>query len=99
MARIFNTYGPRMARFVVLDFLRKLRDNPDCLEILGSGRQVRDFTYVDDTVEGLMTLAAAGSPGEAYNISSGVRCNVTELAHRILRLQGITGHTEIVYTG
>lgn len=99
LARIFNSYGPRMPRFVVLDFLRKLRDTPGCLEILGSGKQVRDFTYVGDTVAGLLLLALRGAAGEAYNIASGVPHSVTDLALALLRILGLEGKTEIRYSG
>ena len=99
IARLFNTYGPRMARFVVLDFLRKLQVNPARLEILGSGQQVRDFTYVADTVEGLCLLAVRGEPGMSYNVSSGENCTVTELALELISLLGLSERTEITYTG
>ncbi len=99
IARLFNSYGPRMARFVVLDFLRKLERNRDVLEILGDGKQVRDFTYVADTVQGLRLLAGRGEPGEAYNVSSGTSCSVTQLAHGLLDVMGLGGRTRITYTG
>jgi len=97
--RIFNTYGPRMPRFVVLDFLRKLQQDPGCLEILGTGRQVRDFTFVSDTVAGLLWAGVAGIPGEAYNIASGTSHSVTELADVLLDILGLQGRTRLVYTG
>ncbi|MEI6432665.1 MAG: SDR family NAD(P)-dependent oxidoreductase, partial [bacterium] len=90
IARLFNTYGPRMARFVVLDFLRKLKADPGRLEILGTGRQVRDFTYVADTVQGFLVLGMLGAEGEAYNVSSGTSCSVTELAHALIAARGLT---------
>lgn len=98
-ARLFNAYGPRMARFVVLDFLRKLRKNPDELEILGDGRQVRDFTFVTDTVQGLRLVAERGELGEAYNISSGQSHSVTELARCLLEVCGLEGSVRLHYTG
>jgi UDP-glucose 4-epimerase len=99
MARIFNTYGPRMARFVILDFLRKLRNNPNALEILGNGQQMRDFTFVTDTVQGLTLLAEHGVLAEAYNISSGSSTSVTEVAQMLIAALGLTGETRISYTG
>lgn len=99
LARIFNAYGPRMARFVVLDFLRKLQADPERLEVLGSGQQVRDFTYVRDTVQGLMRLASDGVPGEAYNLSSGGSCSVLELAAAVIAARGLTDTTRIHTTG
>jgi UDP-glucose 4-epimerase len=98
-ARIFNTYGPRMARFVILDFLRKLQYNPNELEVLGNGQQVRDFTFVTDTVQGLLLLAERGLLAEAYNLSSGCSVSVTELAQMLIAALGLTGQTRITYTG
>lgn len=99
IARIFNTYGPRMARFVVLDFLRKLQHNPAVLEVLGDGQQKRDFTFVSDTVQGLLLLAERGLAAEAYNLSSGSSTTVTEVAHQLIAALGLTGQTRITYTG
>ncbi len=99
IARIFNTYGPRMARFVVLDFLRKLRHNPNVLEVLGNGQQMRDFTFVTDTVQGLLLLAERGLTAEAYNLSSGCSVSVTDVAQLLIATLGLTGQTRITYTG
>lgn len=87
VARLFNCYGPRLPRFVVLDFLNKLEKNPESLEILGTGRQTRDFTYVSDTVSGILHVASKGAAGQAYNIASGESHNVLELAKIILDLR------------
>ncbi|HLI49124.1 MAG TPA: SDR family NAD(P)-dependent oxidoreductase [Chthonomonas sp.] len=99
IARLFNAYGPRMARFVVLDFLKKLQRDPNRLEVLGTGKQIRDFTYVADTVQGLLLLALKGECCQAYNVSSGKNCSVTELAHAIIAARGLEGKTRIEYTG
>jgi UDP-glucose 4-epimerase len=99
IARLFNTYGPGMPRFVVLDFLRKLQKDPSRLEILGNGKQVRDFNYVEDTVAGLLVLAEHGEAGEAYNIASGLSHSVIELAHLVIDACGLTGQTTLSFTG
>jgi len=98
-ARIFNTYGPRMARFVMLDFLRKLQHNPAVLEVLGDGQQKRDFTFVSDTVQGLLLLAERGLVTETYNLSSGYSLSVTEIAQMLISALDLAGHTHIEYTG
>ncbi len=99
IARLFNTYGPGMPRFVILDFLRKLQKNSAQLEILGSGKQLRDFNFVDDTVQGLLVLAEHGVAGESYNIASGTSHTVTELAHILIEVLGLKGKTTLSFTG
>jgi len=99
VARLFNTYGPRMPRFVVFDFLQKLEADSGRLEILGDGKQVRDFNYVSDTVAGLLTLARVGVSGQAYNVASGVSHTVTDLAQLLLGILGLKDRTRIEYTG
>lgn len=98
-ARLFNVYGPRMGRFVVRDLLHKLKDNPVRLEVLGSGTQVREFTYVSDAVDGILLLAAQGEPGEPYNLSSGDPVTILDLAGRLLAALGLEERTELVCTG
>jgi len=97
VARIFNSYGPRMPRYVVIDFLHKLRRDPTRLEIIGTGAQLRDLSYVSDTAHGLLTIGVGGAPGEAYNVCSGRSWTITELAERLLTLLGLDA--ELSYTG
>jgi UDP-glucose 4-epimerase len=88
-----------MGPFVVRDLLGKLRENPDRLEVLGTGSQVREFTYVSDAVEGLLLLAERGRPGETYNLSSGEPITILGLAQLLASALGLDGRTEIVCTG
>lgn len=99
IARIFNSYGPRVPRYIVYDFLQKLQRDPTRLEILGDGKQQRDFTYVTDTVAALVLLAQKGAPGEAYNVSSGQNHSVTELAETLVDVLGLTGRVQFHFTG
>ncbi|MFX0096387.1 MAG: SDR family NAD(P)-dependent oxidoreductase [Candidatus Hodarchaeota archaeon] len=97
--RYFNVYGPRQPRYVMFDFLRKLSNNPDKLEILGSGSQLRDFIYVADAVGA--TLMVAGIPsasGKVFNVCTGVGTSVSNIAKNMLDLLGLE-NTEIVFTG
>ncbi len=98
IARLFNTYGPRMPRFVVLDFLRKLRRDPSRLVILGTGRQVRDFNHVSDAVAGLLLLAERGSAGDVCHVASGRARSVTDLAGDLIRILGLEGTTRLEFT-
>ena len=98
MFRIFNVYGPN-GHGVLPDFLNKLQKNPSKLEILGTGRQGRDFVYVSDMVR--ILLLAATSPAAAdqiFNVGTGTTTSVTELAKKTIELLGLE-EVEISFTG
>lgn len=91
VARIFNTYGPRMARDdgrVVSNFVvQALEGRP--LTIHGDGSQTRSFCYVDDLVEGLVALMAHEGPVPGpVNLGNPEERTVRELAELVLRLTG-----------
>ncbi len=98
MLRIFNVYGPN-GHGVLPDFLNKLKKTPNKLEILGTGRQGRDFVYVSDMV-GILILAATSpaAPGQIFNVGTGTTTSVTELAKKVIELLGLEG-VEISCTG
>ncbi len=99
IARLFNTYGPRQPRFVMYDFYRKLRQNPHQLDILGSGQQIRDYCFVDDTVDALLRLGLfESSRCEAFNISSGHSYAIIELAQTMIAIMNL-GRVELAFTG
>lgn len=89
IARIFNTYGPRMALDdgrVVPSLLRQaLTGQP--LTVFGDGSQTRSLCYVEDTVEGLVRLAASGGTGPV-NLGSEDEVTVEQLAETVLALVG-----------
>jgi nucleoside-diphosphate-sugar epimerase len=61
--------------------------NPNCLEILGDGLQVRDYCYVNDTVDALLRLGRIESDTcSAFNISSGQSHNVREVADKLISI-------------
>ena len=81
--RFFNVYGPRArtsgtygAVFGV--FLAQLLAGKE-LTIVGDGEQTRDFTFVSDVVDALVTVAASDKVGEIYNVGSGRPVSVNEL--------------------
>jgi len=99
IARIFNTYGPRQPRFVMYDFYRKLRQNPARLDILGDGRQIRDYCFVADTVEALIQLGRLDfSVCEVFNVSSGQSYSVVDVARAMVDIMGL-GDVEFCFTG
>ena len=64
------------------------------IEVFGSGDKTRDFTYVDDVVDANL-LAMKHGGGEVYNIGSGARISVKELARRIVQATG--SDSDVVY--
>ncbi|MER7721134.1 UDP-glucuronic acid decarboxylase family protein [Streptomyces flaveolus] len=89
IVRIFNTYGPRMrtgdGRAVPTFIAQALDGMP--LTVAGDGGQTRSLCYVDDTVAGVLALAASGESGPV-NIGGADEITVLELARRIVELTG-----------
>jgi UDP-glucuronate decarboxylase len=90
IARIFNTYGPRMAENdgrVVSNFIvQALREQE--LTVYGSGEQSRSFCYVDEMVDGLVRLMAAEGAHEPVNLGNPVEFTIRQLADEVLRIVG-----------
>lgn len=91
VARIFNTYGPRMhpddGRVVSNFIIQALKNEP--ITIYGDGSQTRSFCYVDDLVEGLMRLME--TPKEVtgpMNMGNPVEFTIRELAEKVIEMTG-----------
>src|SRR3954454_25015026 len=97
IARIFNTYGPRMAmddgRVVPAFIQQALAGEP--LTVAGDGSQTRSLCWVEDTVDGLVRLAESSSPGPV-NIGGDDEATVLELAVTIRRLVGSASSIDFV---
>jgi dTDP-glucose 4,6-dehydratase len=89
IARIFNTYGPRMrpsdGRVVSNFIVQALKGEP--LTVYGDGSQTRSFCYVNDLIEGITRLFENGD-SEPTNLGNPHEFTVRELAERILALTG-----------
>ena len=88
VARIFNTYGPRMhpndGRVVSNFIVQALKGEP--ITIYGEGAQTRSFCYVDDLVDGLMRLMATGDEVTGpINIGNPNEFTMLELAKKVIR--------------
>jgi len=91
IARIFNTYGPRMAvndgRVVSNFVVQALRGEP--LTIYGDGSQTRSFCFVSDLISGLVALADADdNPEGPINLGNPVEVTIQEIAERVVGLIG-----------
>ena len=97
VARIFNTYGPRMCAYdgrVVSNFvLQALRNEP--ITIFGDGSQTRSFCYVDDLVDGLIRLMNCGDLTGPVNLGNPDERSIKEVAELIVKLTDSS--SEIVY--
>ncbi len=88
--RLFNTYGPRQRKYVMFDLLEKLRRDPANLVLLGSGEQVRDYSYVSDTVDAILLVGAhPKARGEVYNVAGEHPVGVKALVTMIVDVLGI----------
>jgi len=89
--RYFNVYGPRYATFdhsAIVHFLERVLENKPPL-IYGDGNQMRDYTYIDDIVDG--TLLAAKKEkifGDVFNLGSGQGIRIIDLAKKIIEISG-----------
>ena len=91
IARIFNTYGPRMHPFdgrVVSNFIiQALRNEP--LTVYGTGSQTRSFCYVDDLISGLIKLMDSSDEFTGpVNLGNPEEITVYQLAEKIVELSG-----------
>jgi UDP-glucuronate decarboxylase len=97
VARIFNTYGPRMhpndGRVVSSFIVQALSGRP--LTLHGDGSQTRSFCFVDDTVEGLIRLmASADDVTGPVNIGNPDEFTMLELAKKVIAMTGSTSPVE-----
>jgi dTDP-glucose 4,6-dehydratase len=87
VARIFNTYGPRMrlddGRAVPNFLIQALQNQP--LTVYGDGSQTRSFCYIDDLIEGLYRLLFSNE-NEPVNLGNPVEMTILELANTVNRL-------------
>lgn len=97
VARIFNTYGPRMAindgRVVSNFIVQAIQNKP--ITIYGDGSQTRSFCYVDDLIEGILKLFFAEGVFEPINLGNPSPLSMNELAQEIIEITGST--STIVY--
>jgi UDP-glucose 4-epimerase len=97
--RFANIVGERGTHGVLVDFIRKLRENSGKLEILGSGKQRKSYLEVKDCIRA-MIHAVEHSTGEVnvFNIGSEDSVDVTEIADIVVGQMGLDG-VEYNYTG
>jgi dTDP-glucose 4,6-dehydratase len=96
IARIFNTYGPRMRPHdgrAIPTFMRQALENKP-LTVFGDGSQTRSFCYVDDLIRGLYLLATSGEH-LPVNLGNPAEMSLLELAETVIKVTG--SQSEIVF--
>ena len=90
MFRFGNVLGSRMSRGVIFDFIRKFRQNPKELEILGDGSQDKNYFLVEDCIDGML-CAFHNSPKQCdvFNLGSETNVNVTTIATIVVEEMGL----------
>ena len=97
--RFANVVGERCRRGVIWDFVHKLQKNPKEIEILGNGKQSKEYLYVKDCVEGIMTgYRKSKGPGEAFNLGMPTQTLVDQVADIVMAEMGLSG-VKRNYTG
>jgi len=90
IARIFNTYGPRMleddGRVVSNFIVQALQGKP--LTLYGEGNQTRSFCYVDDLIEGLIRLMNTEDLHQPINLGNPEEITIKELANEVISICG-----------
>lgn len=99
IARIFNTYGPRMSledkRMVVSFIFQALRD--EVITVFGDGSQTRSLLYIDDLIDGIYKLMfTEGLSGEVVNLGSEIEHTVLEFAEIIKRATNSSSKIECI---
>ncbi|MDM7934313.1 MAG: NAD-dependent epimerase/dehydratase family protein [Methanothrix sp.] len=97
--RFANIVGERGTHGVLVDFIRKLREDPRTLEILGSGRQRKSYLEVRDCVEAMVHCAEHSKEEiNIFNIGSSDSLEVREIADIVVRRMGLSD-VRYRYTG
>ncbi|MEM1566390.1 MAG: NAD-dependent epimerase/dehydratase family protein [Candidatus Bathyarchaeia archaeon] len=97
--RLANIVGSRAQHGVICDFVKKLRKNPERLEILGNGTQRKSYLHVNDCVDAILFgMNFVGEKAEIFNVGSEDQITVKEIADIVCRKMGLK-NVQYVFTG
>jgi UDP-glucose 4-epimerase len=99
--RFGNVVGPRQTHGVGYDFIRKLRQNPHSLDILGDGSQSKSYVYITDIVDAVLTAhEKVTKPFDVFNVATGDYVTVKEIAEIVVKqVIGDLSKVELKYAG
>ncbi|OGH19674.1 MAG: hypothetical protein A3D74_00575 [Candidatus Levybacteria bacterium RIFCSPHIGHO2_02_FULL_37_13] len=98
IVRVFNTYGNYMSSGdsrVIPRFLNQAL-NGKSLTVEGKGLQTRTFCYIDDLVDGLITVMEKGKKGEVYNLGNDKEVRIIDLAKLIIKITNSRSKLKLV---
>jgi nucleoside-diphosphate-sugar epimerase len=88
MLRYFTVYGPRQRPDMAFNKLIRAALEQDEIVIYGDGEQTRDFTFVEDAVDGTIAAGCTGPVGAVYNLGGGTRASMNEVLEMLAALTG-----------
>ena len=97
--RFGNVVGGKMWHGVIFDFIQKLKINPKELEILGDGKQEKNFFMAEDCIDGMLTaFNKSKKQCDVYNLGCDSYTNVTQIANIVVEEMGLK-NVQYKYTG
>ena len=96
--RFPNVIGPRLTHGVIFDFVRRLKEDPSHLRILGDGTQSKPYLYVLDLVDAIMRIKDVPKGVTLYNVGVETQTSVTRIAEIVCEKMGLSG-IPFEYTG
>lgn len=96
--RLQNTVGERATHGILVDFIRKLQTNPNALEVLGNGEQLKPYIYVRDLVDAVLFVwERTHEPLNCFHVGTDTRTKVKDIARMVTEAMNL--HPEIQYMG
>ena len=96
--RFPNVIGPRLTHGVIFDFIKRLKEDPTHLNILGDGAQCKPYIYVEDLVEAILQFMNVKTGVTVYNVGVESQTSVTRIAEIVLKEMHLEGIPKI-YSG
>ena len=97
--RFGNVVGGKMWHGVIYDFIQKLKQNPKELEILGDGKQEKNYFVIEDCIDGMLcAFKNSDSQCDVYNLGCEISVTVTRIAQVVVEEMGLN-NVSFRYTG
>lgn len=96
--RFPNVIGPRLTHGVIFDFVKRLKENPTHLRILGDGTQCKPYLYALDLVDAIIRFKDVPKGITLYNVGVETQTSVTRIAEIVCEKMGLSG-IPFEYTG